>query len=62
MDDLPDPQVVLDAIPDPPTCRALLARAIRHAAIFRKLISISERKHIASKPTKNNRGEDTHAR
>jgi hypothetical protein len=43
-DSLPAAQAVLDHVPDPDTCRALLARAVREAELLRRLLKVAQRK------------------
>jgi hypothetical protein len=40
----PQPDGLLDAIPDPDTVRAWLARSIRQSALLRSLLGVSQRK------------------
>lgn len=41
---LPPPEALLSAIPDPETVRGCLAAAIRDAALLRSLLRVAERK------------------
>jgi hypothetical protein len=43
-DHLPAAQAVLDQVPDPDTCRAMLARAVHEAGLLRRLLKVSQRK------------------
>jgi hypothetical protein len=40
---LPAAETVLKHIPDPVTCRAMLARAVREAELLRRLLKVSLR-------------------
>jgi hypothetical protein len=42
--DIPPAQAVLEQIPEPDTCRAMLARAAREIELLRWLLKVSQRK------------------